>query len=522
MLTKAEVNQILINNKCKYWQIIKCHHQDFYSFVNTTITGKGFGEKLYRWLNNDITNLGLCLECGKECKFDDIFYGYRKHCSLLCSNNSKNVQQKKEMRYLENYNTINPSKSELVKQKKKETFFDHYGVDCNLKLDSVKNRIKQTNLKKYGTEYPIQSQGIRTKILNDNYNRFYDDNKYSSKIIPLFSKEEYKGVELVYKWKCSVCNVEFEDHLQDGKVPKCPKCYPQFTSIGQMEVLEFIRNILPPNTLILKNDRKTVGGIELDIYIPRLKLAIEYNGLYYHSEISGEKDKNYHLNKLNKCLESDIRLIQIIDCEWLNKQEIIKSRLKSILSNTTKIFARKCEIKQIDNKTALTFLESNHLQGAINASINLGLYNKNNLIAVMTLGMLRKCLGQKNISGEYEMYRFCSKINTSIIGGASKLLNYFIKTYNPIKITSYADRRWSSGNLYKKLGFKFVSNTKPNYFYTKTHGILFNRFSYRKDQLSKKLKVFDINLSEWENMKANGWDRIWDCGSIKYQLIITY
>ena len=138
----------------------------------------------------------------------------------------------------------------------------------------------------------------------------------------------------------------------------------------------------------------------------------------------------------------------------------------------------------------------------------------------MTFGKLRMSLGNSDIDGYWELYRFCSKTNTSVVGGASKLLNYFIKTYNPKKIISYADRRWSAGNLYEKIGFKKVSDTPPNYWYFgrgnsyKRH----HRFGFAKHTLSKKLEIFDPNLSEWENMKANGWDRIWDCGSIKYEL----
>jgi len=135
----------------------------------------------------------------------------------------------------------------------------------------------------------------------------------------------------------------------------------------------------------------------------------------------------------------------------------------------------------------------------------------------MTFGKRRISLGKKSsIKDEYELLRFAT--NTKIVGIASKLLNYFIKTYNPIKITTYADKRYSIGNLYEKIKFMKKSDSSPNYWYFIDGGNkIWHRFSFRKDQLYKKLPIFDQNLSEWENMKNNGYDRIWDCGNILYE-----
>jgi hypothetical protein len=170
-------------------------------------------------------------------------------------------------------------------------------------------------------------------------------------------------------------------------------------------------------------------------------------------------------------------------------------------------------------KLVLIFLEKNHLQGSDTSSIKLGLYYKNELVSVMTFGNLRISLGSKNVNpNTYEMYRFCSKLNTSVIGAAGKLLTYFIKTYAPSKLISYADKRWSTGELYTKLGFNLISESRPSYFYTKDHYRKYHRFLFRKSELAKKLTAFDPTKTEWENMKNNGWDRIWDCGNLKYEM----
>jgi hypothetical protein len=135
----------------------------------------------------------------------------------------------------------------------------------------------------------------------------------------------------------------------------------------------------------------------------------------------------------------------------------------------------------------------------------------------MTFGSLRKNMGRKSIDGHYELLRFCNKLYTSVVGGADKLLKYFIKTYNPKEITSYADRRWSQGDLYEKLGFEFIHNSKTNYFYI-NKGKREHRFKYRKDILVKE--GFDKNKTEREIMKERGFNRIYDCGNKKYVLKI--
>jgi hypothetical protein len=202
-------------------------------------------------------------------------------------------------------------------------------------------------------------------------------------------------------------------------------------------------------------------------------------------------------------------------------KDIVKSRLKHVLGlNTDVIYARKCEIKNVDKVLCDEFLKHHHTQGSIKTfNVGVGLFYNSELVSIMTFGKNRLALGNnKTMIGEYEMYRYAT--SKTIVGGASKLLSYFIKTYKPTKIISYADRRWSEGNLYEKLGFIKKSNGVPNYWYFKPgYFNRYHRFNFRKDQLQKKLEVFDPMLTEWENMQNNGWDRIWDCGNLKYELV---
>lgn len=290
-----------------------------------------------------------------------------------------------------------------------------------------------------------------------------------------------------------------------------------FRSKGQIELEEFlIANGIDVDSCT----QKILNGTELDIYLPKYHIAIEYNGLYWHSEKNG-KNKYYHLDKTQKCLDKNIRLIHIFSDEWLKKKEIIKSRLLNLLNkNTEKIYARKCEIVSLTKEEKKIFLNNHHLQGNDKSSIMIGLRYRNNIVAVITLGKLRSSLGNKMMPDKiFEIYRFAS---LNVVGGFSKLLKYFINTFNPDKIITYADRNWSPSTDYCFYGaingFKIVSITKPNYYYTKRYEKREHRFNYRKDILVKL--GYDPNKTEFEIMNENGYDRIWDTGNLKYEMVI--
>ena len=347
------------------------------------------------------------------------------------------------------------------------------------------------------------------ELFTSNNNEFTEkskkihDNQYD------YSKVDYKNSHTKV---CIICPKHGEfwqipnNHL---KGETCPKCAKVGISNIENEIFEYI-NI--HNKEFIKNDKTILNGNEIDIYNDKIKIGFEIDGLYWHNEIN-KPDKNYHLNKTIECENKGIKLIHIFEDEWIYKKQIWKSMISNILIKTNyKIYARKCEIREInDSKIVSEFLNTNHIQGKCGSSIKLGLYYNNELVSLMTFGNLRKNLGQKSLNGKYELLRFCNKLNTVVIGGASKLFNYFIKKYNPESIVSYADRRWSQGNLYEKLGFKFVKNTFPNYYYI-INKKRYNRFNFRKDQLIKKYNC-PSNITERQFCFEHGWYRIYDCGS---------
>jgi hypothetical protein len=226
------------------------------------------------------------------------------------------------------------------------------------------------------------------------------------------------------------------------------------------------------------------------------------------------KSNDYHLKKTEDCEKLGIHLIHIFEDDWIYKQDIIKSRILNLLGKSEKIYARKCEIKEIkDNKLIKDFLETNHLQGYVGAKIKLGLFYKDEIVSIMTFGKQRKPMGSVAKENNYEMLRFCNKLNFNVIGGASKLFRQFIKKYYPTEIISYADRSWSQGNLYEKLGFFLLKKTKPNYNYI-IDGHRKYRFGFRKDILIKK--GFEQKKSEHQIMLEKNIFRIYDSGHLKY------
>lgn len=322
-----------------------------------------------------------------------------------------------------------------------------------------------------------------------------------------YSKVDYKNINLPVIITCPK-HGDFKQkpshHLQ-GK--GCTKCRSNKSKL-ERELYETILNHIKAES----SNKKILDGYEIDIYVPEKKIGIEFDGLYFHSDAF--VDKYYHVDKTKLAKEKGVTLIHVFEDEWRYKKSIVKSRLLNILGKTpNRIYGRNCEIKEVSSKDTTKFLNENHLQGTAGAKVRIGLYYNDELVSLMTFGGLRINLGQKRTDGHYELTRFCNKINTNVIGGASKLFKYFVDNYSPKQIISYADYRWSNGDMYEKLGFDFVKLTPPNYFYMKGRNRE-NRFKYRKSELVRM--GHDKDKTEKQIMEELGYKRIYDCGALKY------
>jgi len=300
-----------------------------------------------------------------------------------------------------------------------------------------------------------------------------------------------------------------------------PKVSNSSRSKAEDEINNFILQI-NPTIKILKN-QKMLNNKEIDIYLPDYNLGIEYNGIIHHcigKNAYGYKEnskinKDYHLEKTTMSEELGIQLFHIFDTEYQDpqKKQIWNSMIKDRLGVNTKIGARKCSLVNITSKEARQFEKDNHLQGPNPASINLGLVYKQELVSLMTFGKGRNSI---SAGSQWELIRFCSRKNYTIQGGASKLFSHFKKTFKPKNIKTFANRRWSQGNLYEKLNFSFSHTSNPNYFYfTPKERILYSRNKFQKHKL-KHLKSYDKLKTEWEIMEEEGYRKIYDSGNLVY------
>jgi hypothetical protein len=539
--------------------IIK-NHPDEYDFiikycesVNITST---FKEKVYLVIN-EYKELPICrnINCNNLVKFKNSSIGYLTYCSNKCISSDPDIKKQKENKSLERYGTKSPAQSKEVKDKIIKTNIERWGGNSPMSSDIIKSKSKKTLLNNWGVTNPSKSGDILKKRVESFKKSNYKEN-YKNKSLekygvdhPWMNKEIHKKtIEVFYKnykdriiekisdsdlkfirfekdgvnnnliLNCGVCSEDFSIltyqfyYRLNGKNSICTKCFPisETSSIDQIELYNLIRENY--NGVIVQNTKDVIKPYEIDIYLPELKLGFEFNGVFWHSDKF--KDNNYHLKKYNKGVENDIKIITIWEDDWTLKREICVSFvLNKITSKLNKIMARKTLIKSVDYLTSKSFLDSNHLQGDCKSSIRLGLYNSDELVSIMTFSRLRMPLGGKNLEGVYELTRFCNKLNTTVTGGASKLLKKFIQDINPIEIQTYSDNLISNGDLYNDLGFKFSGVSNPGYWYV-INGVRNHRFNWRKSKLVKM--GYDKNKTEEEIMLEMGYFKIFNAGNKKW------
>lgn len=300
------------------------------------------------------------------------------------------------------------------------------------------------------------------------------------------------------------------DHLQGHGCSSCSNTF----SIGEMDIYTMLCGYFGNENVELHN-RSILNNKEIDILIHPLKIGIEYNGLYWHSE-KYNKGRWYHYKKMEECNKKGIKLIQIFEDEYLKNKSIVFNKIKHILNIPNvapKIMGRKVLIKEIDNEKAKEFLNNNHIQGYTNSTIKLGAYYQGILIGVM-------CFNKTGVDNEWILNRFATDNKYICQGVGGKLFKYFIRNFNPEKVKSFADRRWTinEDNLYTKLGFKLVKKLNPDYRYISGSNSRerIHKFNLRKKTLHNKYG-FPIDMTEKEMVEKLGLYKIWDCGLYKYE-----
>jgi hypothetical protein len=537
----------------------KFHYPEFLSYINTRYPEvQSFQERLY-WYVHNLSCAPKC-RCGADVVFEGFGKGYRKYCSRACMNSDPDKKETVKSTCVQRYGGSAPASSAGVMQKMKSTCLKRYGVDNAMKSEPIKQKVmniittvyggvgnaadsirskqtqtlvlrygtssfnnrdkcKLTCLERYGFEHAQSSDDIKKSISKGRAR--YVVNKY----------ENVLGVNSNGDWVCACphpnCNKcteksyiisgnRYRDRVKDNTEP-CTVLRPVASSPSGTTIELFIRNVLDGcGVNYLTNVRGLIGRQEIDIYCPELKIGIECNGDFWHSTL--HKSPSYHSNKTDTAAQNDITLYHVWEDWIVSKPDIISSMIKNWVGCTERtIYARKCMIKQVDKYTCAQFLNTNHIQGEAGCTVAYGLYYNGELVSLMSFG--RRNIAMRGDRG-WELVRFCSSLNTRVVGGAGKLLKHFIINHLPSSIYSFASRDISSGNLYKKLGFMSDGKVTSSYWYINPITMQrYHRMSFTKDKIVQLgWKPNKEGWTESQVMAEHGFLKICDAGQTKWIL----
>lgn len=446
-----------------------------------------------------------CDICGKEKSITYMKYiknikngGYYS-CSQKCSSQkskntiqskygvdnafqSKTIKEKIKKTNIEKYGVENPMQNKAIKQKAVDTCIEKYGEITSLKNKEVKQKSIETCIEKYGVDNPFKSKEIQEKI----------NKKYISNI-------EQKIPELIQikDGKYEIICDNNKDHTFEitpslyylrknrYKSTICTICNPigiSNVSLKEKKLLGFISDYY--NGKIITNSKRIISPMELDIYLPDLNLAFEFNGLYWHSEKF--KYNNYHMDKYDLCKEKNIELITIWEDDWSNKQDIIKSMILLKLDILPKIDSKNTEAKILDSTIAGSFMEKNSINGYIESDINIGLILNNIILSVISINIK---------DNKYDIISYCNKIYLDVVNSERALLQYIVDKFNPDKITAKTER---CGFYTKKFENIFkndnIKKMNPDF-----HFVVNNKRSH----IGEGYKIYNSGYFVFEKIKLN-------------------
>lgn len=512
----------LVSEKPKHFSKIIKNNNDLYNWVlkNTLVQSLNLSEMIYSALYQ-VTN--VCANNNIK-KFGSISTGYKfcgKASSCKCAKQS--VAEKVSV----SKNNYSESKKVEINEKRKNTTMSRYGVSNNAQTaqakekhtlfyqnsDNVANVVKQiaqTKQQRYNNPTYNNSLQIKQTFKKKADNGYWKSVFPDKDIETLLDKETL--VELYNTTPVWQIAEKLGVHIQTVyKHLNSHNIREPFKSSEENEIVRFLQS--EGITNIVRNTRKLLPSKkEIDIYLPDYNLAIEYNGVYWHHEDIAHITRSYHLEKFKECEAIGVQLITIFSNFWKTKPEIVKHIIRSKLKLQTKaIYARQCNIVDVDTATSRLFLNKYHIQGYTTASIRYGLEHNNKLVALMTFGKSRTGIGKKEDT--HELIRFASI--GRVVGAASKLLSHFVKSNNFNKIVSYSDNEWSNGSLYQKLGFTLESEIPPSYWYLNPkEEKLYHRYNFAKYKLVEQ--GFNSSKTEKQITKEIGLLKVWDCGKKRW------
>lgn len=489
-----------------------------------------------KYLLKGITQPRLCKYCNQPMIEKTVDWHYYEYCSRECSKQDihtileKSRATCKERHGVENFfkdpkfqanikqhwidkcGVASPFGIEEIREKRKLTFIKNYGVDNPMKnpefakqvtakfmlvADKAHEKARQTMFDRYGVYTPMESQEFKQNFIDSRKSNYYENRSIC------FDKDEIKRLYDIYE--CSLYRIL---NVSPSHMYTILKSHGIETS-GRSFLEKFISNLLESNGIDhLRNKKINKDPYIFDIVIPSKMIVIETNGAYWHKDY----DDKYHLSKMTSANTSGYTCIYLQEHQIMSRPDACENLILSKLGLNNKIHGRKTKVTVINPSTARDFCESHHIQGYRNSSINIGLYNGEDLVQVACFA---KPLFDKTTS--FELTRMCSKSKTTVVGGASKLIKYFIKEYKPDNLISYAQKDYSCGGVYEAIGFTKVKDTPPSYFYS--NGVqMYSRYQCQKHMISKSFKHFSPELTEVQNMEKNNYFRVFDCGTSKYMI----
>ena len=436
---------------------------------------------------------------------------------------SIDIKAKYQNTILEKYGVSNVQQDSEIHQKTLQTTKERYGSECYLTSESGQKKVRESMLEKYGRFYVSQSEHWLEHIMLDsskidNFTQFKSNPK--SYLVNNYNKPPTLKV-LAHDLGVHI-NTAGNYVLDTG----CQHLVQYVYSYMEQEVYDAIKQI-NSEIRVIRNTRQVITPYEIDLYLPDYNIGIECNPTATHNSSINffSKDKlptapKYHQMKTELCEDKGIFLFHIFGYEWTHKREILISMLRNLLGqNEYRIYARNTEIRPVNSNTARAFLIQNHRQGYAPAKISLGLFVEDELVSLMTFDKMRHTIG-KYSEDCFELVRFCSKHNTTVVGAASKLFSHFLAEYNPKEIISFSDRAHTRGNLYRKLGFTEITRSTPNYVWVR----LSNDMAYhRMNAQTQNIKNFlhddniDLSKSESEIMVEHGFAKVYDSGTITWK-----
>ena len=430
--------------------------------------------------------------------FISVTKGFQKYCSNVCYNSALRDRNK----------TKNKIRNKVVAEKKQQFFLpaiqnavaEYLREDNNLSIKqiAIKYNIAHNRIRKYISNHHLTRGDLNRKVKEDKFKTITDPRLFDINYLQRCIDEK-----LTSEWVSKQLGVHKNTVCVHAR--RLGLNFPGTESTGELEICQYLDEL---GVSYVRRTRKIIAPRELDIFIPSHNIAIEYNGSIWHSEWAG-KLKNYHLDKYDDALAKNIRLLQIFDYEWNQSPQQVRGIILAALGKTIKIHGRKTEVVELTQGEAKHFFRENHLQGHVYAKHCIGLKFQGELVAACSFGVPRF---NKIKQAQWELFRFCNKIGLSVIGGFSKILQYFLQITDAKTIISYCHVRLFNGSVYKNSGFELIKQTPPGYFWINiNNNTILSRYQTQKHKL-------DTQLTELQFMKNAGYSRVWDCGQKVFQL----